>query len=56
MPDIRTRCRCWPQIFRDCRLDGHIHGSATFTKLLPSVRANREEVLAALRAAYKKVS
>lgn len=38
------------------RMDGHIHGSAFLTKLLPSARAYREESIAALRAAYKMAS
>jgi acetyl esterase len=34
------------------RMDGHIHGSTSFTKLMPSAREYRDQVIEALRGAY----
>jgi acetyl esterase len=36
------------------RMNGHIHGSMAFTKLMPSARAHRERVHASLRDAYRR--
>jgi acetyl esterase len=36
------------------RMNGHIHGSMAFTKLMPSARAHRERVHARLRDAYRR--
>jgi acetyl esterase len=36
------------------RMHGHVHGSMAFTKLLPSARAHRALVHAALRDAYRQ--
>jgi acetyl esterase len=39
---------------RQKRWDGHIHGAAGFTKILPSAREYRAEVIAGLRDAYQR--
>jgi len=36
-----------------CQWDGHIHGAASFTALLPSARAYRDRIVAALRNALR---
>jgi len=36
------------------RMNGHIHGSMAFTKLMPSAREHRERVHASLRDAYRR--
>jgi acetyl esterase len=35
------------------RLDGHIHPSFAFTRLLPSARAYQDQAIAALRSAFE---
>lgn len=36
-----------------CQWDGHVHGAASFTALLPSARAYRDRIVAALRNALR---
>ena len=38
------------------RMDGHIHGSMAFTKLMPSAVEHRDRVIETLTAAYGHVS
>lgn len=35
-----------------CQWDGHVHGAASFTALLPSARAYRDRIVTALRTAF----